>query len=210
MQKTNWQARITEWMKVGGQCAPSLPVREMDRKTRKLRAKLIIEEALETCNALGVEVFTDTQDPVGTVEMDKLSFIDRPEWVNAEEIVDGCCDTIVVTLGTLSALGVDAEVHMDEVLSANEAKYANGVIRNSDGKIMKPEGWTPPSHGRHLPSFFMEGNACCEESTHPLFVYSSCSDPNWNPDPEPVCGKDCECSIAEKFVCKLKGWFRGS
>lgn len=45
----------------------------------------------------------------------------------------------------------------------------------------------------------------------PLFVYSSCSDPNWNATPETVCGKEYEFfSISEKFVCKLKGWFRGS
>ena len=207
MQKRDWQGRISEWMKLGGQNAPPVPVTVMDRKTRKLRAKLIMEEAIETCNALGVEIYAE-RDCVNTVEMSRLSFIDRPEWINAEEIVDGCCDIMVVTLGTLSSLGIDADVHMEEVLSANEAKYANGVIRNSDGKIMKPEGWTPPNHGDHLPSSFMEENAMDESLLTPLFVYSSCSDPNWCPNPEPVCGQDCDCSLLQKISCKLKGWFR--
>jgi len=56
--------------------------------------------------------------------------------------VDGCIDLIYVCLGALVAWGVDAEPLFNEVHRANMAKAGGGA--RADGKILKPEGWTPP------------------------------------------------------------------
>jgi len=50
--------RIKEFMKLAGQDTPKKPI-EPSSEIRKLRAKLILEEALETISALGFEVYPD-------------------------------------------------------------------------------------------------------------------------------------------------------
>lgn len=69
---------------------------------------------------------------------------------DAEEIVDGLIDLCVVAIGTLDAFGVNAHSAWDEVLKANMAKEV-GVKPERPNPLglpdlMKPEGWTPPSH----------------------------------------------------------------
>lgn len=62
-------------------------------------------------------------------------------------IADGGIDSIVTIIGTLLACGIDPRPHWDEVQRTNMAKRdpATGEVkRRADGKILKPEGWTPP------------------------------------------------------------------
>lgn len=59
-----------------------------------------------------------------------------------EGIVDGSLDLVYVLLGTLIAMGVDARPVWNEIQKANMAKEGGGL--RGDGKVMKPEGWTPP------------------------------------------------------------------
>lgn len=64
------------------------------------------------------------------------------------EIIDGALDTIVVLVGALASIGVDIEAAWNEVIRSNFAKIdpATGVVRKrDDGKVLKPEGWTPPN-----------------------------------------------------------------
>jgi len=73
---------------------------------------------------------------------------------DAEEIVDGLIDLIVVAAGTLDAFDVNGEKAWNEVLKANMAKEV-GVKASRPNKLglpdlIKPEGWQPPSHkGNH-------------------------------------------------------------
>lgn len=73
---------------------------------------------------------------------------------NPEEIVDGLIDLCVVAIGTLDAFNVDAHKAWDEVLRANMNKTP-GVKEGRPNPLglpdlMKPEGWTAPSHeGNH-------------------------------------------------------------
>ena len=63
------------------------------------------------------------------------------------ELTDGLIDLIVVSLGALHSLGVDVNAAWDEVHRSNMAKvdpHTGKVERRADGKILKPEGWTPP------------------------------------------------------------------
>ena len=63
------------------------------------------------------------------------------------EMLDGCMDLIWVTLGFCHMKGFDVTGAWNEVLRSNMAKVdrkTGKVIRRGDGKILKPEGWTPP------------------------------------------------------------------
>jgi predicted HAD superfamily Cof-like phosphohydrolase len=73
---------------------------------------------------------------------------------NAEEIVDALIDINVVSTGTLDMLDVDANWAWDNVLEANMNKQV-GIKESRPNPLglpdlIKPEGWTPPSHvGNH-------------------------------------------------------------
>ncbi len=62
------------------------------------------------------------------------------------EIADGCMDLIYVTLGTLIECGLCgiALKLWDEVQATNMAKFTGGLVLSPEGKILKPEGWSPP------------------------------------------------------------------
>lgn len=80
---------------------------------------------------------------------------------NPEEIVDALIDLCVVAIGTLDAFGIDAHKAWDEVLMANMSKEV-GVKPTRPNPLglpdlVKPEGWTPPDHGKNhgfLPKMF--------------------------------------------------------
>ena len=137
--------RVREFMQKVGQETPSVPV-VPDERTRLLRAKLILEEAIETIRAMGVEVRlreADGQAGVVTVDPHELSFAIDGE-VDLEGVVDGCADISVVTIGTLIAFGVDDEPVLEEVDRANLRKFGPGSYERDDGKWIKPPDWTPP------------------------------------------------------------------
>jgi len=133
---------------------------ELTEEQRVLRARLILEEALEACSGLGVHVglLTNRSEQSLTVEMADLEFEpviaigDGPGkdklWVmDKAEVIDACCDTVYVCVGTLAAMGVPDLPHLAEVCRANNAKFPNGTaITDKDGKFQKPAGWTPPDH----------------------------------------------------------------
>jgi predicted HAD superfamily Cof-like phosphohydrolase len=63
------------------------------------------------------------------------------------ETLDALIDILVVTIGTLHSLGVDAEGAWNEVMKTNFAKIDDNtgkVTKREDGKVLKPEGWTAP------------------------------------------------------------------
>lgn len=62
--------------------------------------------------------------------------------------LDGCMDMIWVILGYCYMKGYDVQGAWDEVARSNLAKIdetTGKVIKNKFGKVMKPEGWTPPN-----------------------------------------------------------------
>lgn len=123
---------------------PMLPSQE----SRELRARLILEEALETINALGFRVETAYQ--AQEVRKDTVNYFPVEE-TNREffEIVDGCCDLIYVATGTLVSMGIPDLPHLKEVNRANNDKFPDGkAIVNEHGKYLKPEGWIGPDHSR--------------------------------------------------------------
>jgi len=73
---------------------------------------------------------------------------------NPEEVVDGLIDLCVVAIGTLDLFNISAEEAWDKVHEANMTKQ-RGIKKERPNPLgmpdlMKPEGWTAPSHeGNH-------------------------------------------------------------
>ena len=64
------------------------------------------------------------------------------------EMFDALLDILVVTIGAMHSLGVDAEGGWNEVIRSNMSKVdsATGkVIKRDDGKILKPDTYSPPN-----------------------------------------------------------------
>ena len=93
---------------------------------------------------------------IGEEYQETLSAINNSD---AEEVVDGLIDMCVFAIGTLDVMGVDANEAWNKVYNANMAKEP-GVKPGRPNRfglpdLLKPSGWTPPSHeGNHgdLPS----------------------------------------------------------
>lgn len=65
----------------------------------------------------------------------------------AEEHLDALIDLIYVVIGAGTALGHDMQGAWEEIHKTNMAKLdadGNPIIRE-DGKVVNPEGWTPPN-----------------------------------------------------------------
>ncbi len=142
--------RVLDFMVKGQQrirARPGLPTSE----ECELRARLILEEALETVEALGCTVI-GTSALSGALLKRRDAHLDvaythEPDLI---EIVDGCCDIKVVTTGTLITCGVADEWPQAEVDRANLAKFGPGHIIRADGKVIKPPGHKPPDIARIL------------------------------------------------------------
>lgn len=136
-KKSIHQQRVELFMECANQDVPKIPTIP-DEKTRRFRANIILEEALETIEALGFNVILKPFD--GDLEIGPQAY--EP---NLEKIVDGCADVIVVTTGTLSACGVADEAVQAEVDDANLRKFGPGSYKREDGKWMKPPDFRPPN-----------------------------------------------------------------
>ena len=135
---TEHYKRVEAFMQNAGQDTPAT-VTMPDEDTRRLRASLILEEALETVTALGFDVVANGSN----VNHDDCMFKPSGE-PDMEGIIDGCADISVVTVGTLVACGVDDEPVLEEVDRANLRKFGPGSYTREDGKWMKPPDWQPP------------------------------------------------------------------
>lgn len=123
---------------IGGLTSPAKPeLRDAFR-----RASLIAEEAAETVFALVGNA--DAQSILVAQMLSVLNLRTRAGKHKADvvEAIDGCIDTIIVSYGTLEAIGVDGEPFADEVMRTNMAKKGGKIDAN--GKLQKPAGWTPP------------------------------------------------------------------
>lgn len=135
--KTQHQVRVESFMEGAQQQVPAAP--QLPSPTvANLRARLIIEEALETCSALGVVVKAARH---GFLEFSDLEFVNFGS-MDLVEIADGCADLSVVAIGTLSACGIGDAPLLEEVDLNNLMKIANGTLR--DGKFIKPANHPAP------------------------------------------------------------------
>ena len=85
-------------------------------------------------------------------------YLQNPSLENLVEVADGIGDSIYVLCQLARSLGIPLNAVFASIQSANMAKVVESpsnlmypqlpkkytVLRREDGKILKPEGWTPP------------------------------------------------------------------
>lgn len=115
VERSQWVDNVNDFLDKFHQDRKSIPAWPSD-EVCDLRRKLIAEEYAELTDA----------------------------WMRRDlpETVDAIIDLCYVLIGALPALGVEADPIWDAVHAANMAKAGGG--KNENGKIQKPEGWTPP------------------------------------------------------------------
>ncbi len=151
---TQHHQRVLEFMLRAKQECPRVPTMP-DAKIRELRAKLILEEALETIQALGFAVRMESN--TNEVKMSDLAMY--PEYEpNLVEIADGCADISVVTIGTLIACGIKDQPVLEEVDGNNLAKFLPGHSWREDGKLIKPPGHQKADFAKVLAEQGWDGN----------------------------------------------------
>lgn len=134
--KSDHQKRVEMFMKLAFQEIPPLPIMP-SAEIRKFRASMILEEALETIRGLGFRV--EKGDLDGELTLEESG---KPDMI---EIVDGCGDISVVTIGTLSAMGVSDKPVLEAIDLNNLEKFGPGSFRRADGKWVKPATHQPPN-----------------------------------------------------------------
>lgn len=133
------QSRVEEFMLKAGQVVraePGLPTLE----ERRLRARLILEEALETVSALGFDVPCHECGVPVSLKPEVEEHEDEPCLWN---VIDGCADLTVVTTGTLSACGVNDQPILEAVDASNLSKFREGHSFREDGKLIKSPLYEP-------------------------------------------------------------------
>ena len=63
---------------------------------------------------------------------------------NSIEIADALADIIVTVLGMAYRFDIDLQPVMQTVMESNWSKFAQGVHRRDDGKILKGPAYVPP------------------------------------------------------------------
>lgn len=144
-RKSEHQMSVEAFMLRASQEIPVRPVVTVSDSIRLLRAKLILEEALETIqHGLGVGIFLCCKkEQFARLSYEDIEFsTDKP--VSVVDVIDGCCDIAVVATGTLSVFGVPDLVFQDMVNQNNLDKFKPGHYFREDGKLMKPPGHKDP------------------------------------------------------------------
>lgn len=141
---------VADFMRTFGQTVRTAPTADITDAERLLRTRLVIEEALEFAEAMGCTVSVppaaaatgETQIRAKHVAVE----IDESASIDLVEAADAIGDLIVVTKGSAHTLGVPVDDVFDVVHVTNMAKAPGGVVRKqADGKVIKPEGWIPPT-----------------------------------------------------------------
>ncbi len=136
MHKAQEQVREFAFRIVRGPVSPDVPA----LRDAKLRASLILEEALETATAL---VGREAAYELVEEQMDKQWA--KPNGVpDIAEAIDGLCDLLYVAYGAAEAIGVDLEPFFDEVHRTNMLKDGSKEIDSHGKRGGKPPGWKKP------------------------------------------------------------------
>lgn len=138
---------VMEFRRVGEQDHPDTPtvptLTQEERDALKHHGQTIkkIQEQLKGYDSgvalafrLICEELAETMIATSTVEQDGLV-----------EVADGLADLNYVVNWASGTFGLNLDKYHEEVHRANMAKFPNGeVLRDEQGKVIKPEGWTPP------------------------------------------------------------------
>lgn len=140
---------VAEFMTAFGQPVRTSPTADITPEERLLRVRLVVEEALEFAEAMGC-IVSAPEGSGGVLASKKVDVVmDEFADIDLVEAADAIADLVVVTKGSAHTLGINVDAVFDAVHTTNMAKMdpATGkpVIREWDGKVIKPEGWVPPT-----------------------------------------------------------------
>jgi predicted HAD superfamily Cof-like phosphohydrolase len=102
-----------------------------------------VKTFIEACDQERTE--NNTKLYANLINEEHSEFVDSKDNV---ESLDACMDMIWVILGYCYMQGWDVEGAWNEVARSNLAKIdpnTGKVRKREDGKVLKPEGWTPPN-----------------------------------------------------------------
>ena len=147
-QRTAHQARIEAMMCRAGQSISKVPVLP-SLETRLARAKLVMEEALELTEALGIGIVVFSNEPqqrplLGITRTNYKCFPRSDIEPNLTEIAKEAADVSVVAIGTLSACGIKDNELLKLVDNNNLAKFGPGGYKDENGKWIKPPNHPKP------------------------------------------------------------------
>lgn len=111
---------------------------------RRLRARLILEEAFEIINhGLGLNVIPAfVNEPGDKDERGNAFYFTPSKRPNLVKLADGCADLKVVIVGSELAFGIDGEPVFNEVMRSNMTKFADGK-KDGGGKWIKGPNYSP-------------------------------------------------------------------
>lgn len=131
---SNWYEDVKDFHKAFEQRVGEYPAIPEDVNERELRINLLEEEFNE--------------------------YLQAEEDADLVEIADALADLIYIACGTAVSYGIPLDKVFEEVHRSNMAKLIDGkVLRRVDGKVQKPEGWTPPD----IKSILIRKERCTEE-----------------------------------------------
>ena len=118
---------------------------------REMSSKYKIQDAVNNLDSKQLKAFLQFRINFLQEELDEMKSAATPgKPIDSEEVVDALIDLCVVAIGTLDLFDINAYEAWDEVLAANMNK--NVGIKSTRPNplglpdLVKPEGWTPPSH----------------------------------------------------------------
>lgn len=88
------------------------------------------------------------------IREERREFVEAFRTGDLEAIARELADLAYVTYGTAVSLGIDLDAAVRAVHAANMAKLGpdGRPILRADGKVLRPEGWTPPDMSGALPA----------------------------------------------------------
>jgi predicted HAD superfamily Cof-like phosphohydrolase len=134
-------------MEAMGQPVRTTPTADLSDLERELRVRLVVEEALEFADAMGVRV-TGIADNLHALNEHSVQVEVIPgTTVDIVEAADALADSLYVVHGSGHTLGIPLprvfqEVHRSNMLKLDPVTGKPNVT--PDGKVLKPEGWEPP------------------------------------------------------------------
>ena len=135
------QDQVQNFMTQAGQLCPPVPTIP-NTDLRIFRMKLILEEACEIADALGVKLHVEPKAEHGHSFNTWIDPLRCP--FDFTEVYDGLLDLLFVTIGSASAFGLKVKPGWEEVVRSNESKFIDGHLR-PDGKFIKGPSWSPPN-----------------------------------------------------------------
>lgn len=139
---------VRDFMVAMGQPVRDTPTAALSDLERELRVRLVVEEAMEFAAAMGVRV-TGVADNLHEHNVHSVQVEVIPGTaVDIVEAADALADSLYVVHGSGHTLGIPLPRVFEEVHRSNMAKLDPITGKpnvTDDGKVLKPEGWTPPN-----------------------------------------------------------------